>query len=77
MENIAEAEIYEIKKVPIGISESALNAEKNTDAKGVRIYATIGIIGYIAQSIMNGPHPLTTAMFFVLLAIYSSTLDES
>ncbi len=50
---------------------------KNTDAKGVRVYASIGIIGYIAQSIMNGPHPLTTAMFFVLLAIYRSTLAEA
>ncbi|MCR5341876.1 MAG: O-antigen ligase family protein [Butyrivibrio sp.] len=50
---------------------------KNADAKGARLYASIGIIGYIAQSIMNGPHPLTTAMFFVLLAIYRSTLAEA
>ncbi|WP_026657559.1 O-antigen ligase family protein [Butyrivibrio sp. AC2005] len=53
------------------------NVIKNTEVRGVRLYAMIGIIGYIAQSIMNGPHPLTTAMFFVLLAIYRSTLDES
>lgn len=44
--------------------------------KGVGLYAMIGLIGYIAQSLMNGPHPLTTAMFFVLLAIYRSTLED-
>ncbi len=33
-------------------------------------YALMGLIGYIGQSIMNGPHPLTTAMFFALLAVY-------
>lgn len=32
-------------------------------------YAHMGLIGYIGQSIMNGPHPLTTAMFFALLAV--------
>ncbi|WP_026665257.1 O-antigen ligase family protein [Butyrivibrio sp. FC2001] len=50
---------------------------KNTDIKGGRVYASIGIIGYIAQSMMNGPHPLTTAMLFVLLAIWRSTLSKS
>ncbi len=34
------------------------------------LFALMGLIGYIGQSIMNGPHPLTTAMFFALLAVY-------
>ena len=35
-----------------------------------KCYAMIGLIGYIAQSILNGPHPLSTAIFFTLLIIY-------
>ncbi|SDB57954.1 O-antigen ligase [Butyrivibrio sp. INlla16] len=43
---------------------------KNENLEGIELYATIGLVGYMAQSVMNGPHPLTTAMFFVLLTIY-------
>ncbi|WP_026523890.1 O-antigen ligase family protein [Butyrivibrio sp. MB2005] len=35
-----------------------------------KLYAFIGLVGYIAQSIINGPHPLMVAIFFVLLTIY-------
>lgn len=31
--------------------------------------AVLGIVGYMAQAMLNGPHPLTTAMLFALFAI--------
>ncbi len=43
---------------------------KNEDDNSYKCYALIGLIGYIAQSIINGPHPLNTAMFFAFLALY-------
>jgi len=52
------------------ITDYVKSVVRNEAIKGPKLYALIGLIGYIAQSIMNGPHPLTTAMFFVLLSIY-------
>ena len=39
--------------------------------------ALMGLIGYIGQSVINGPHPLMTAMYFALLAIYRNGMDTS
>ena len=39
--------------------------------------ALMGLIGYIGQSVINGPHPLMTAMYFALLAIYRNVMDTS
>ncbi len=51
---------------------------KNMQISPNKLFAMVGIIGYIAQSILNGPHPLLTAMFFVLLTIYrGETLNEN
>nr|MCR5101108.1 hypothetical protein [Butyrivibrio sp.] len=43
---------------------------RNKDVSPNKCYAMVGLIGYIAQSILNGPHPLLTAIYFTLLAIY-------
>ncbi|WP_026527963.1 O-antigen ligase family protein [Butyrivibrio sp. VCD2006] len=51
---------------------------KDEDFRGVNGYAIAGLIAYIIQSMLNGPHPLTTAMYFALLAIYrGSKLEEN
>lgn len=42
----------------------------NKEIRPNQYYAMIGLIGYMAQSILNGPHPLMVAIFFVLLTIY-------
>lgn len=58
------------------IKDFIVKLYKNEDFNGISAYAIIALIAYIAQSIMNGPHPLMTAMYFALLAIYRGTVIE-
>ena len=42
------------------------------------VWAYAGLFGYMTQSFLNGPHPLTTATFFALLSLYrAETGDRS
>lgn len=39
-------------------------------------FLSVALIGYAAQALLYGPHPLTTAICFLLLAIYRNTMLE-